>query len=131
MVAEVAVGIEISEDRQHCSVVGAGCLEGDLVLLDLLAYLEGTDPVLEVLRLRGERTVLAVVVDPHSHAATTIGPLEAADVKVIKPTSSDLVVAHGTLLDMLAAGRVRHQGQATLTAVRVHLHMSLGVRLHV
>ena len=121
MVTEVALALEISEDRQHCSIVAAGHLEGDLVLLELVCYLDGTDPTAAVLALRAERTVLAVVVDPHSHAATVIRPLEAAGVEVTKPTSSDLVVAHGGFLDALAAGRVRHQGQAELTAAMRHL----------
>lgn len=121
MVAEVALGIEISEDRAHTSVVAAGRLEHDLVLVDLLAYLDGTDPVSSVLAIRAERKVLAVVVDPHSNAATAIKPLEAAKVKVTQPTSSDLVVAHGGFLDALAAGRIRHQGQERLTAAARHL----------
>ena len=121
MVIEVALGIEVSEDRQHCSIVAAGYIEGDLVLLDLVAYLDGTDPVGVVLRLRAERKVLAVVVDPHSHAATAIRPLEAAGIKVTRPTSADVVVAHGGFLDALAAGRVRHAGQPELTAAARHL----------
>jgi hypothetical protein len=121
MVVEVALGIEISENRQHCSVVGAGRLPGDLVLLDLLAYVDGTDPTAAVLAIGEQRTVLAVVVDPHSHAATAIGPLEAAGVTVTRPTSADLVVAHGSFLDALAAGRIRHQGQAELTTAVRHL----------
>lgn len=121
MVAEIALGIEVAEDRRHTSVVSAGCLQGEMVLLDLLAYLDGTDPVEAVLEIRRLRSVLAVVVDPHSHAATCIRPLEAARVKVTQPSASDLVVAHGGFLDALAAGRVRHQGQAELTAAARHL----------
>jgi hypothetical protein len=121
MVTEVALALEISEDRQHCSIVAAGRLAGDLVLLDLVRYLPGTDPVGAVLQLQQERTVLAVAVDPHSHAATAIRPLEDAGVKVTKPTSSDLAIAHGGFLDALAAGRIRHRGQAELTAAMRHL----------
>jgi hypothetical protein len=122
MVTEVALGVEVSEDRQRCSIVAAGHLDDGLVLLDLVAYLAGPpDPVAAVLRLRAERTVTTVVVDPHSHAATTIRPLEAAGVVLTKPASSDLVVAHGGFLDALAAGRIRHQGQAELTAAVRHL----------
>ena len=121
MVAEVALALEISEDRQHCSIVAAARLEGDLVLLELAAYLDSTDPVPAVLELRQGRTVLAVVIDPHSHAATAISPLEAAGVAVTRPTSGDLVVAHGGFLDLLAAGRIRHQGQAALTTAMRHL----------
>jgi hypothetical protein len=121
MVTEVYLALEVSEDRQHCSIVAAGRLDDDLVLLDLVGYLDSTDPTSAVLEVRGQRTVQATVVDPHSHAATAIRPLEAAGVKVTKPTSSDLVVAHGGFLDMLAAGCIRHQGQAELTAAVRHL----------
>jgi hypothetical protein len=72
-------------------------------------------------QLQEERTVLAVAVDPHSHAATAIRPLEEAGVMVTKPTSSDLAVAHGGFLDALAAGRIRHRGQAELTTAMRHL----------
>lgn len=121
MVTEVALALEISEDRRHTSIVAAGRLEGDLVLLELAAYLDSTDPTAAVLELRAQRKVLAVAVDPHSPGATSIGPLEAAGVELLKPTSSDLVVAHGDLLDLLAAGRIRHRGQAELTAAMRHL----------
>jgi hypothetical protein len=116
MVNEVALALEISEDRRHTSVVAAGKLQDGLVLLELAAYLDGTDPTDTVLTLRETREVLAVVIDPHSNAATCIRPLEAADVKVTKPTSGDLAEAHGGFLDALAAGRIRHRGQAELTA---------------
>src|SRR6266511_109880 len=81
----------------------------------------GTDATATVLRIREQRKVLAVAVDPHSPAATLIKPLEEAGVELTKPTSSDLVVAHGLLLDELAAGRVRHAGQRELTAAARHL----------
>ena len=121
IVAECAIALEISEDRQHCSIVAAGHLPEDLVLLELAAYLDGTDPVAAVLALRQERTVLAVAIDPHSNATTAIGPLEDAGVKITRPSSVDLVTAHGNFLDLLAAGRIRHQGQPQLTAAARHL----------
>jgi len=116
MVAECAIALEISEDRQHTSIVAAGRLPDDLVVLELVSYLDGTDPTAAVLELQATRTLLAVVIDPHSHATTCIGPLEAAGVRITKPNSVDLVTAHGTFLDLLAAGRIRHQGQPELTA---------------
>jgi hypothetical protein len=119
-VAEAALALEISEDRRHCSIVAAGHLDGDLVLLELI-YLDGTDPTAEVLRIRGERKVLAVVIDPHSHASTIIRPLEAAGVEVKRPASTDIAEAHGLFLDALSGGRVRHQGQAELTTAMRHL----------
>jgi hypothetical protein len=65
--------------------------------------------------------VLAVVVDPHSNAATAIRPLEAAEVEVTRPNSGDVAEAHGLFLDTLAAGRIRHLGQPPLTAAMRHL----------
>jgi hypothetical protein len=121
MATEVALALEISEDRRHTSVVAAGHLDGDLVLLELAAYLDGPDPTGAVLQLRGSRTVLAVAVDPHSHAATAIRPLEAAGVKVTRLGSGDVAEAHGLFLDTLAAGRIRHQGQPELTTAMRHL----------
>jgi hypothetical protein len=121
MVTEAALALEIAEDRSHTSIVAAGLLPDDLVLLELAAYLDGTDPVAAVLALHQERTVLAVAIDPHSHATTTIGPLEDAGVKITRPSSVDLVTAHGNFLDLLAAGRIRHQGQPQLTAAARHL----------
>jgi hypothetical protein len=121
MVDQVALALEVAEDRRHVSVVAAGRLPGGLVLLDLAAYLDGTDPVAAVVELQQQRTVVAVVVDPHSHAATCIRPLEAAGVEVTRPSSGDVAEAHGLFLDELAAGRVRHRGQPTLTAAMRHL----------
>jgi hypothetical protein len=56
MVKRVALGIEISEDRAHTSIVGAGHVNTDIVLIDLLAYLTGTDATSTVLRLGKTRT---------------------------------------------------------------------------
>jgi hypothetical protein len=53
--------------------------------------------------------------DPHSHATTAIRPLEAAGVKVTKPSSGEVAEAHGLFLETLAAGRIRHQGQPEFT----------------
>jgi hypothetical protein len=120
MVTEIAIAIEISEDRAHVSIVAAGYLDG-LVLLELAGYLDGTDPTAAVLELQAERTLLAVAVDPHSHATTCIRPLEAAGVIVTRPSSGDVAEAHGLFLDTLAAGRIRHQGQPELTSAMRHL----------
>jgi len=111
-VAEVAVAVEISHDRTHASIVTAGYLEGDLILVRLHAYLDYLDSaplVTAVLDLRDLCQVVAVVVDGHAPAATCIRPLEQARISVTRPSSADLAVAHGDWLDCLRAGRVRHQ----------------------
>jgi hypothetical protein len=120
MVKTVALGVEISEDRAHTSIVGAGYVTQSIVLVDMLAYLTGTDATATVLRLRKTRTVQSVVIDPHSPGATLIKPLTDAEVTVTRPSTSDIAVAHGTFLDELAAGRLRHAGQPRLDAAVRH-----------
>jgi hypothetical protein len=121
LAAEVALAVEVDPGRTHTSIVAAGYLGGeDLVLLDL-TYLEGTDPLAAVLGLRERQEVIAVVIDPHSPGATAIRPLEAARVAVTRPATTDVAVAHGLFVDMLRAGRIRHQRQPTLTAALQHL----------
>ena len=79
MLAEVALGVEISEDRDHTSVCAAGYAPGGGAVVELAAYLDGPDAgVAAVLSLRAAVTVLAVAVDPRSPGATLIRPLEAA-----------------------------------------------------
>jgi hypothetical protein len=107
MLAQVAVGVEISEDRENTSVAVAGFADGVLVL-ELAAYLPGPDAGTgEVLALRAARTVLSVVVDPRSPGATLIRPLEAAGVAVTQLTTSDVVVAQGEFMDALKGGRLK------------------------
>ena len=114
----VALGIEIAEDRSRTSIVAAGPVDdSDMILVDLVAYLDGTDAAGTILELRATRRVVAVAIDPHSPAATLLGPLRAAKVKeLLKPSTSDVVVAHGEFVDVLAAGRLRHAAQPALTA---------------
>jgi hypothetical protein len=122
MVKKVSLGVEIAEDRRHTSIVGAGYVNKSqsIVLVDLLAYLTGTDATATVLRLRKTRKVQSVVIDPHSPGATLIKPLTDAEVTVTQPSTSDIAVAHGTFLDELAAGRLRHAGQPELDAAVRH-----------
>jgi len=106
-----ALGVEVSEDRLHAAIGLAGRVADDgRVRLELVAYLDGTaSAVAETLRLADELAARAVVIDPHSQAATLIHPLEEAKLKrLVKPSTSDVVVAHGLFLDELAAGRLRH-----------------------
>ena len=127
MLAEVALGIELAEDRGHASIAAAG-LAGGHVVVELAAYLDGTGFVVaEVAALRAARTVLAVAVDPHSGAATLIKPLAAARITVTAPTTSDVVIAHGLFLDKLAAGELRHVSDPRLdAAVRYGVQRPLG-----
>jgi hypothetical protein len=119
----VALGIEVAEDRRHTSICAAGRLEGDLVLIELAAYLEGTaSAVGRVTELCGRWPVVAVVVDPMGGATTLRRPLrEVPGVKVVEPAAADVKVAHGEFLDLFAARRIRHARQAELTTAIQHL----------
>jgi hypothetical protein len=141
---EFTLGIDIAEDRRHTSVVAAGAVEGDVVLVDLRVYVDGPDAAAVVVDMLEERKappsdedrfpprkVRAVAIDPHSPAATLIKPLTVplrnAGVKLLEPSTSDVVVAHGNFLDTLAAGRLRHAGQPKLTdAVRAGTQRPMG-----
>lgn len=106
-----ALGVEISEDRLHTSIGLAGRVADDpRVVVELVAYLDGTaSAVAEVLRVADDLGPVAVAIDPHSQAATLIHPLEEAKLRrLVKPSTSDVVVAHGLFLDELGGGRLRH-----------------------
>ena len=127
MLRECVLALEVSEDRGHVSIGAAGRLDG-AVCVELAGYLdEVTGAVAAVLGLRAERTVSAVVVDPHSGAANLVKPLTEAGVVVTQPSTSDVVIAHGQFLDLVAAGDLRHVGHPALdAAVRVGAQRRLG-----
>jgi hypothetical protein len=118
-------------------------VHGEVVLVDLRAYVDGPDATAVVLELLEERKpsaaderfpprkMRAVAIDPHSPAATLIKPLTEplrnVGVKLLEPSTSDVVVAHGNFLDAVAAGRLRHAGQPKLTdAVRAGTQRPMG-----
>ena len=117
MLAEVAAGVEISEDREHTSVAVAGRGPGGVLVLELAAYLPGPDAgTAEVVSLRGQRALTTVAVDPRSPGATLIRPLEAAGVIVTQLSTSDVVVAQGEFMDALKGGRLKIVPSAELDA---------------
>lgn len=117
-VLECALAVAISEDRQHTSLVTAARVEGKAFpVVELVSYLDGTGSAVAEVRLLGGRPeVRAVVIDPHSQAATLIRPLTEADVTVLEPSTSDVVIANGVYRDELAAGRLLHVAHPTLEA---------------
>jgi hypothetical protein len=118
---EVALGVQISEDRAHTAIVAAGYLDdGETALLDLLSYLNGPDAVAAIVEIKAERAVLAVVLDPHSPSATLVRPLGAAGIEVVVLSTIDVAAAHGAFIDALNGGRLRHGGQTELTAAVRH-----------
>ena len=107
MLTKCALGIQISEARTHTSIAAAGWVDEEFILVELAAYIEGTDAVADVLKLRRERTVSKIAIDPHSPAATVIKPLTKAGVRVTELTSSQVAVAFGEFVDALKAEQLK------------------------
>ena len=116
---EQAIGVEISADRLHTSIVVAGGVDG-AVVFELVHYVDGTDTAALVAATLAERRTLGVVVDPRSPAATLIAPLASVGVTVVEPSSHDVAVAHGQLVDEVRAGRLRYAGHPALDAAAQH-----------
>jgi hypothetical protein len=102
--------------------------DSGFAVVELAAYLDRpADPVSTVLDLQAGRSLIAVAIDPHSHAATLIKPLREAGVPMTELSTSDVVVAHGDFLDELNAGRLRHVSHPQLdAAVRHGMQRPLG-----
>jgi hypothetical protein len=102
--------------RAHTRVVGAGYVNTGIVLIDLLAYFTGRSAT-----AAGQDTGGAV--SGYRPALAGRHPDQAIDRRrsyVTQPSTTDLVITHGTFLDELTAGRLRHVGQPELdAAVRV------------
>jgi len=116
-VSEVAFGAEISQDRQHCAIVAAGRESGGTrVLVDLVWYDHPRGAVARLTELAAGHDPVAVVVDGRSQSATLIRPLADAGIVVTQPTTADVAVSHGELLDLINGGGLVHLEQPPLTA---------------
>lgn len=99
----VALAVELTADRETVTVVAAGQTEAGpgaqvvmrepngAAALDAVALL-ASDP---------ERPVVAVVVDPRSHAGSLVPDLEARGVTVVECSTKELVKGTGSLLDAI------------------------------
>ena len=116
----VALGVEVSQDRLHTSVAAAA-RDGDRVAVVLLEYLDGTDTAGAVAEIAGRAVdLLGVVVDPRSPAATLIDTLKALGVDVVTPNAHEIAVAHGRFVDELRAGRLKISDHPQLAAAAQH-----------
>lgn len=121
MSGEVAFGAEISENRKLCAVVAAGRSASDSskILVDLVWHDHPRGAVAELERLYAGHDPVAVVADPKSQSGTLVKPLADAGIILTPVGPSDVAVAHGEFLDLVADGRLEHLGQEPLTlAVR-------------
>jgi hypothetical protein len=111
------LAVEVAESRQHVAIAAAGRLDDGYAAVELAAYLSGVSGVVpEMLRLRTERTVHAVIVDPRSPSANLIKPLRNAKIRVTEPSYEDVQVAHGDFVDKNNAGELRHVPSPLLDA---------------
>ena len=125
MSGEVALAVEISEDRKHAAIVAAGreriTVDGEeqagaRIVVDLVWYDHPRDAVKKLAELSVKHDPVATVVDPRSQAGTLLRPLAEAGVFVTQPATADVAVAHGEFLDAVNDGRLAHLNQPPLTA---------------
>ena len=117
MSGEIALAVEISEDRKHAAIVAAGReKDGTRVVVDLVWYDHPRDAVDRMAALNVKHDPVAVVVDPRSQAGTLLRPLAEAGVMVREPSTAEVVAAHGEFLDLVRDGLLAHLSQEPLTA---------------
>jgi len=115
-VAECALGAEISEDRSRCAVAKAW-REGPGKLAVKVAWHGPTWAAPEVIdALYVADDPVDVALDPKSQSATLDPQLAERGVIVKRLGPEDVAVAHGSFLDLVATGGLRHFGQPELTA---------------
>jgi hypothetical protein len=111
---EVAFGVEVAWDRSHTSLVAAGQAD-DLIFVELVAYLDGSDTAEQVAELINSREkVLAVVADENSPAESLIGKLRKARVDVT--TTFRPWAACNRFQDESKAGRLRFKKHPAVEA---------------
>jgi hypothetical protein len=118
----VCLSVEVSWDRRHSSVAAAW-RDGETVRAALVAYLDGADPVDEVVALCARHNVRQIVVDPASPAATLIDQLRARrgmGVTLVEPQTRDVSVATGQMQDAMQTGTVRLSPSPALEAAARH-----------
>ena len=107
--------MRLTGTSSHTSVAAAG-RSGDLVVVDIVAYLDGSDTADQIAAKAKGMAVRQVTVDPRSPAATLIAPLRALGLTVVEAKATDIAVAHGRFLDELGAGRLKYVPHAALDA---------------
>lgn len=117
MSSPVAFGCEISEDRKHGSIVGAGRGESGKILVDLAPFYDHPRGLAARMNeLYGKHDPVAVVVDGRSQAGTLLKPLADLGIIAVQPSTQDVAVAHGEFLDLVGDGGLEHLDQPPLTA---------------
>ena len=113
---ECALGAEISEDRSRCAVAKAWREAPGRVAVKVVWHgaPHAAPDVLDALYVADDPVDVAL--DPRSQSATLCGQLAERGIVVRRLGPEDVAVAHGSFLDLVATGGLRHFGQSELTA---------------
>lgn len=124
----VAFALEVAEDRSWACIGVGGKRADGLAHGAVVDYRRGTEWIVDrVVELWRKWKPLGVVVDPSSPAGSFIPALEAAGVKVIKPSVRDVAGACGTFADLVKQGGFRHRDDPALSvAVRAAKRRAVG-----
>jgi hypothetical protein len=117
-VGRVALALDVTPDRQWASIAAAGRRADGLLHVELVEHRAGTSWVVERLTaLIGKWSPYCVVVDAGSAAGSLLPELEAAGVRITRPTVREVAGAAGALFDQTRPETLglRHLGQVPLT----------------
>lgn len=124
----VTFALEVAEDRSwSCIAVGGKRADG-LAHGAVVDYRRDTAWVVDrLVELHRKWKPTGVVVDPSSPAGSFIPALEAAGVRVVKPSVRDVAGACGTFADLVRQGGFRHRDDPSLSvAVRAAKWRAVG-----
>lgn len=127
-VADLALAVDVSEDRKHASIAVAGRREDDRWHVELVESSDADErsgvgwvpDYLGALLAANEGRVRALVVESAAPAQSLIDELAKRKIRVVKAATRDVQAATAQLVDAVDQGRLRHIGQTQLaTALSV------------
>lgn len=112
-------GVEVTWDRGRTWVVLAGEDDG-LVVVRALPPFQGAQTAAELADLARQHKLSAVAIDPKSPSSTLPEPLQGLGVPLLLADAVAMAMAHGTMADLLASGKLHASGHPALAeAARV------------
>ena len=125
--SELVIGFDVALDRSQSSIVAAS-VEGERLVVELVACREGVDWLAPAIReLRERWAPLSIVANDSGPARSVVEALKAAGEPVEGYNASGFVAACQVLYDAVIEGRLAHRGQEELDeAARVVGRRKLG-----
>jgi len=107
--AGVVFGVDTTPDRAMSAIAVAGSIPGDLGYVELCDHRAGTSWVVKrAVELDRRWGPTVWIIDPRSAAGSLIDDFERADLKIVKPSATDVAHAFGEFYDAVRDGRLRH-----------------------